>query len=337
MVLLFVAAGCARAAPSPLVSTPPAAGSTKTGLFNWEDAKLYGPQNMSVSGVDIEQASPKPAWMGFHTFRVEPSVIITAPYHYLNRSDHAIEYRVFVLLDEKQLRGGIGDDPNALYSDATLEAGAEITLTVTLPPLTPGVHDCILIGILNPADPTGLNASRVALLAGDTRDPMPRNYETLANSYIPLGSVVLFITDHLDESSEVLKKWDSAQAAPGQAFKYAIYAGYQAVPGVDTRQVKGVDLHQVAILAFMDHKQVPVQAGGEMVFYGQMSKGVIGRQLGSVQVPLEPGPHNLLVLLIENPGVILSDIVRGPDVPGPASLLLWDVIPQDVAIQVREH
>lgn len=336
VALLAVVSGCV---PSPSALFSPR-GAKKPPAFSpssWEEAKRDGPSNMSVSGIEFSASFPKSAHVGFHTFRIEPGVVITAPYHYLNRSDQVINYRLFVLLDEKQLRGGIGDDPDALYSDVTIEPGAEITLTVTLPPLAPGAHDLILIGILNPNDPTGLNPSQVTLLAGDTKEPMPRDYVTMANSHLPLKSVMLSITDNLDKSLKELRKWNSAQAAPGELVKYAIYAGYRSIPGADTKKIKGADLHHIAILTFMDHKQVPVQSGGEMVFYGQMSKGVIGRQLGSVQVPTEPGPHNLLVLLIENPGVILEDIVPGPDTPGPASLLPWDVGAQDVVIQVKEN
>ena len=333
VALLFVVSGCVPSPSpifSPLAKKPPAFSPS-----SWEEAKRDGPSNMSVSGIDLSASVPKSALAGFHTVRIESGVVITAPYHYLNRSDQAMEYRLFVLLDEKQLRGGIGDDPNAVYSDVTIEPGAEITLTVTLPPLAPGAHNCTLVGILNPNDPTGLNPSQVTLLAGDTQDPAPRNYVTMANSHLPLKSVMLSITDNLDESLKVLRKWDSSQAAPGELVKYAIYAGYRDIPGANTKKIKGTDLHHIAILTFMDHKQVPVQSGGEMVFYGQMSKGVIGRQLGSVQAPTEPGPHNLLVLLIENPGAVLGDIVPGPDTPGPASLLPWDVDAQDVIIQVK--
>jgi len=354
IALLLVVSGCTHANPpstlsSPLPAPSPFIPSTdesdepplEIDLSPWEEAKILGPQNMSVSGVEFE-SPPERELVGFHTFRVKSGVVITAPYHYLTRSDETTKLRLFVLLDEKQLRGGIGNDPDALYTDVTIEPSTEITLPFTLPPLTPGAHSCIIISILNPDAPTGLNASLVTLLAGNTDEPVPRNYVTMSDTDSPFSRVrvLLHLTEVTDkpDSPEALKKWETTRTFPGAVVEYAIHAGYQSIPyASEDERPKEADLHHIAVLAFMDHKQIPIQIDGEIVFYGQLSQGIVGRQVGSFQAPREPGAHNLLVLLIENPSAILGDIVRGPDEPGPASLLLWGVDGQDVAIQVEEN
>ena len=293
LALLFVTAGCAPVAPSPSPpvsspSPPPRTATPETDLSEWEEAKRDGPSNMSPYGIGFDEAFPKTSLIKFRTRQVEPGVVITAPFHSLNRSDEAEVHRLFVLLDGEQQRGGIGGDPDALYTDVTVGPGEEITQTVTIPPLEPGAHDLIVISILNPDDSPGLSYSRYTLLAGDSDGQVPRDYVTLTDANPPgiTGPMSLFISDDLDNPPKELREWTVTQAATGELVEYIIYAGYEAVIDGDTGKVMGADLHRVAVLAFLDHQQVPVRPGGEMVFYGEAPKGATGRIEAGVRAPI---------------------------------------------------
>lgn len=320
--------------PSSRVRSSSRSLAVKSGL-TWEEAKNVGPQNMSVWGIGFDEASSRPSVVGFHTLRVESNVVITAPYHYLNRSNETQARRLFVLLDERQLPGAIGDDQEALYSDVTVGPRSETTLTLTLPPLAPGAHDLIVVNVLNPGNSPGLDYSRYTLLAGDGGEQIPRDHVSLEDTNLPLSYLSLVITENTDDSLKELSKWSVARAEPEEEIEYAIYAGYMDVTGPGTGKPLGGDVHRFAILTFLDYRQVAWRPGEETVFYGEVSKGTIGRILGGVQAPKRTGRYNLLILLIENPGVVLGDIVRGPDEPGPATLLPWFIDAEDVVIQVE--
>lgn len=335
--LILVATGCTLALPDPSVSTqssPLSLASATAPRSDWEEAKEFGPQDVSVWGVGFDEAFPEAFLAGFHTCRVESNVAITVPYHFLNRSNQAETRRLFILIDEKQQRGAIGDDPYAPYTDVTIEPGEEVTVTITIPALEPGAHDLIVVSILNSDDPVGLNCTRYTLLAGSTDEPSPRHYVTLEDTRLPLNNLSLFVTDDTDASSRELREWSVTHVSPGENVEYAIYAGYMEVTDQATGS-QGDAMHRFAILTFLDECQVPTQPSGGAVFYGQVSKGAIGRILGGIQAPNESGSHNLLILLVENPGVVLSSVVRGPNEPGPATLLPWFIDAEGVTIWVE--
>jgi len=320
--------------PCSPVRSSPQSPTAKSGL-TWEDAKNVGPQNMSVWGIGFDEASSMPSAVGFHTLRVESNVVITAPYHYLNRSNETQTRRLFVLLDERQQPGAIGNGQEALYSDVTVEPGSETTLTLAIPPLAPGAHDLIVVNILTPHDSPGLDYSRYTLLAGDAGEQIPRDHVSLEDTNLPLDNLSLAITNNIHGSQKKLRKWSAVQTEPGEEIEYAIYAGYMYVTCPGARKPLRGDVHRFAILTFLDYRQVAWRPGEETVFYGEVSKGTIGRILGGVQAPKRTGQHNLLILLIENPGVVLGNIVRSPDDPRPATLLPWFIDAEDVVIQVE--
>jgi hypothetical protein len=191
-----------------------------------------------------------------------------------------------------------------------------------------------VISILNPADPVGLDHPRSTLLTSDADTSAPRSYQILPDVQMSVKPS-LFITDDPDVPPKEWSEWPTTQVAPGELLEYSIYVGHTDVIDPNTRKPVGNDWYRFAILAFLDHRQVPVQDGGELVFYGQVFKDTTGRIPASVRVTEEPGQHNLLVLLIENPGLVLSSAVKGPTEPGPPTLLPWFIDAVDVAIQVK--
>ena len=335
IALLLVATGCSGAFSDPPLPTQSLSlPSTVVPGLDWEEAKEFGPQGVSVWGIGFDEVSPETSLAGFHTFRVEPNTVVTAPYHFLNRSDQAEAHRLFILIDEKQQRGAIGDDPDAPYTDVTIEPGEEITVPVTIPPLEPGAHDLIVVSMLNPDDPVGLNCTRYTALAGDIDESSPRQHVTLEDMGLALEYVSLLVTEDTSDSVRELREWSAAHVSPGESLEYAIYAGYMDVTDPATGP-QGADMHRFAILTFLDELQIPTQPGGSMVFYGQVSKDAIGRIVGGIRVPDDVGAHNLLILLIDNPGVVLGTIVRGPDEPGPATLLPWFTDAEGVTVWVE--
>lgn len=64
---------------------------------------------------------------------------------YPEGNDRSANLRLFVLLDEHQLNS-VFPEPG-FYNDINLERGDDIALNITIPPLEPGVHDLIAIGL----------------------------------------------------------------------------------------------------------------------------------------------------------------------------------------------
>ena len=64
---------------------------------------------------------------------------------YPEGNDRSANLRLFVLLDERQLNEAL---PNSgIYNDINLDRGDDIFLKVIIPPLDPGIHDIIAIGV----------------------------------------------------------------------------------------------------------------------------------------------------------------------------------------------
>jgi hypothetical protein len=290
----------------------------------WADAVRLGPQDMNVSGVAWDEASVPVTLVGFHTYEALPAVPITVNYHMLNRTLDAHTRRIFLLLDEHQLRGGIGDDPNALYTDVEVEKAQELTLTMTLPPLEPGPHNIVTISLPDPdADVIpGFDSSRGTLVATGGGGGDWREYQQMQDSALPRGFPFGITGDTSDPP--VFSLWESEECSPGEVVEYAIYVGYRIQhPGL-ARELTGDDTYRFAVVAFLDFEQIPVEYGAaELPFYGAVERGEVGRLITAFQAPEEPGPHHLLVLLIQSPGAVMGEIVRGPHEPEPSVILPW--------------
>jgi hypothetical protein len=339
LTLPLLMAGCGPAGLAPNSSTrtsPVSAISPDTpdsALSDWENAKRNGPQNLSVWGIGFDEASPKIPTVGFHTVRIEPGKSISAPFHFFNRSEEIQYRRIIVLLDERQQTGGIGNDPKNSYLDVTVEAGTEITLPISIPPLELGAHDLIIISILNPDDPIGLDFSRVTILVGADRVSAARNFTDLPDSHMSMENLSLFITDNIEEPPIELRQWLVTEALPAELVKYAVYVGYVSTSNQAPGQAAN-DSYHIAVLAFLDHQQIPIQESGSLAFYGNVYKNSIGRVLGNVRAPQKIGKHNLLVVLIDNPGTILGDS-RSFNENNPAAAVSWFIDAQNVTIQVK--
>ncbi len=310
---------------------PTPAFSENLALSDWNQAKQSGPQDMSVWGIGFDESKGRISPAGFHTFRIEPHMVITAPYHFLNRTTEVQPRRFFMLLNEVQVKGGMGIDAEADYVDVTIQPGQEITVPVNIPPLESGAHDLLIISILNPDEPSGLDFSRQTLLAGETISQSQRPYTILKDAHTPVNPA-LFITDDMQDPPGELHEWPVAHYSPQQLVNYAIYVGYNSISDPAAPDNSGNTPYRFALLAFLDHRQVSLQKDREMVLYGEVSENTTGRTLGSVQLPVEKGKHSLLLVLIENPGIILGDTVKSPDESGPATLLPWFIDAKDVII-----
>jgi len=311
-----------RLLPQPTITRGAAALPT---IQSWEDAKRYGPQDMNVSGIAWDEASSWMGVVGFHTLETVSATPITVDYHMLNRTLDAHTRRIFVLLDEQQVRGGIGDDPNALYTDVEVAKGEELTLTITLPPLELGPHSVVTISLPDPeADVIpGFDYSRNTLVAAGDAESDWREYQHMQDSALRSREFPFGITGDTSDPPEI-RLWESQECSPGEVVEYAIYAGYHILEPAVAREFTGDDTYRFAVVAFLDFQQIPVQYGAAALpFYGAGERGVVGRLITAFQAPEEPGPHHLLVLLIESPGAVLGEIVRGPDEPEPSVILPW--------------
>ncbi len=281
--------------------------------------------------------------LGYHTFQVKANIPLTAKLHvWYPRTEintGTLNLRYLVLLDEKQLIGAIGPS-SAPYADVGLRPDDEITMTISLPPLASGLHELIVVGLMNAADePDNLGIMpigdlRVTLLAGGSSQPLARTYLPLSAA----GSVARndpVIPLHVSQADGSLKAWnwpESRLPVPaGKPVEFAIYAGYAGPGKRDAPPPPGPEWMEFALFVFMDYRQVDVKPGAR-VFYGQVPRDAASaRILSQVEPPAEPGRHDILVLRVDYPGHPMCVLLGPPD----GQIFPFLVRARRVAIEVR--
>ncbi len=229
---------------------------------------------------------------------------------YPNGNDKPASLRLFVLLDERQLDNALPEPGK--YNDITLERGNDLALKVKLPPLEPGVHDVIAIGIPYPdntPDVYGITlviAQRMTLIV----EPTPTQFRNIVFSPLaaegtiknddPLLTLDLTIQPDGIEIWNWPDPWLTVQENTPTTF-YAL-AGHQDVTNLDAPLVEPLEESFFATLFFVDYQQIEV-APGQPAFYSKVDKdNAYGRI--PLQIPSLPeGKHRILVLRIDTPGV----------------------------------
>lgn len=311
---------------------------------SWSDIKsasspLAGGGGLA-SGMGADDFFPSAHPTGINTFTVEPETSLDANYHiWLPKgagNPNPIEISLLMILNEKILVSAI--QPANVFD---LIPGDELTVTLEIPALGQGVHDLIVLGLMNPndqPDPYGVVnsfANRFTLLVGATPQLISRTYTQLPIiSSIVKGDPQISLELSLQSDSLAIWNWpDSNIKTPlNQDLDYFALAGY--VPSVNTNAPNLPLPVQMpfALLAFHDQQQIAVTTDAN-VFYGLVTKDTayarIPAKFPASQVA---GRQDLLVLRIDYPGIPMC-ILRGP-YDGQSYVFNYNVFVRRVAIDV---
>lgn len=225
-------------------------------------------------------------------------------------NDEPANLRLFVLLDEHQLDHALPEPGK--YNDITLERGADLTLKVKIPPLEPGVHDIIAIGIPfpeNEPDEYGITviiSKRITLIVEPASSQFrkivfsPLLAEGTIKNNDPLLTLDLTIQPDGIEIWNWPDPWLNVQENTSATF-YAL-AGHQDVNNLDAPLVEPLEESFFALLFFVDYQQVEV-VPGQPVSYNKADKDNAYGRIPLQIPPLPEGKHRILVLRIDTPGV----------------------------------
>ncbi|GAB4460204.1 MAG: hypothetical protein OHK0041_24540 [Anaerolineales bacterium] len=237
---------------------------------------------------------------------------------YPEGNEEELNLRLFVLLDERQLDNALPD--SVIFSDINLQPGDYKSIPITIPPISPGAHDVIVVAIPSPEnDPdvygiVDLIYKRITLIAEPAPAPPFRNIDFA--SLPPEGS--LKRNDPAMALEVTLKKdgidvwnwpqpWLDIQENTPLTF-YAL-AGHQDVTNLDAPDLEPLKSSFSAFLLFVDYQQVEI-APAQPVLYAKMDSDTAYARIPITIAPLPPGKHHLLVLRIDTPGVPMC-ILRG--------------------------
>jgi hypothetical protein len=298
--------------------------SSSLGGRTWAEVREGPPLMSSGLGTGIAEGDiSDSAFLGVHTFLVKPNIPLTAKLHVwyprteLNTSP--LNLRYLILLDERALAGAIPPSTGS-YHDLTLQPEDEITLTLKIPPLSPGIHDLIAVGLANPTnepDPYGIiesHALRTTIVAGSGTQSLSRSFDHLpADGSITRGAANIPLM--LGQAGGPLKVWNWPQTRLpvrlGKPVEFTIYAGYEGPGIVGGRQPLQPEDIQFALLTFLDYRQVDV-ALGVPVLYGEVSRDTAYTRIAArLPPPGESGRHDILVVRINYPRIPMC-VLNGP-------------------------
>ncbi len=230
----------------------------------------------------------------------------------------SINLRIFVLLDGRQLDHALPKP--GLYNDIVLERGEDKSFAVAIPPLEPGIHDIVAIGIPyleeypNEYGIVVLTGWRFTLIAEPAPTPPFRNidFTTLpaegSNKHNdPAMALELTLKKDGIDVWNWPHPWLDIRANTPLTF-YAL-GGHQDVTNLDAPAVEPLKSSFSAFLLFVDYQQVEI-APNQTVLYAKMDSDTAYARLPITIKPLPPGKHHILVLRIDTPGVPMC-ILRG--------------------------
>ncbi len=291
---------------------------------SWEDQKANVPVTSGMGGGMGEGDIADSILKGWSTFEVNPDVPLTGTFHWLYpqtpQNTLPVPTRFIVILDEQQLSGAI-EGTSGPYYDVTLQPGDEITLTLKLPPLAPGVHDLVVLNLIqqepDPNKTVKAAPNRYTLLAGSTPEIIPRTFQPLQKQ----GSLakddphILLELSLTGEYPFTVWNWPEPYlpVSVSEKLSFFIFTAYtSSIFDINTAAHPATPEEvPFALLTLLDGEQIDF-APEIPVFYGSVSKDTAYTAIPASLGPFdEAGQHELLVLRINYPGLPMC-LLHGP-------------------------
>jgi hypothetical protein len=246
-----------------------------------------------------------PGAAGDQTYQVPAGEDFEAAFTIGNYEDSPVELVFTCLVDFAQTPCLEGDTGSTRW----LQLGAyeDTTLQVHLPELPEGLHDVVLAMFFYPSEHSSdesfrgdsrfmYNYDRISLYVGESGATPSMDLISFseADEVAGLGMHAYCVSRRGGEEWE--DPWFLEEAAPGGVLEY--YA---------TRNNPETIPITYAFLGFLDFTQVPIDAE-HMVLYGEVESGKRATIRGEVTAPSEPGDHEFLVLVVDNPYLDQSEL-----------------------------
>lgn len=240
----------------------------------------------------------------------------------------AQDYVITCLLDYLQVPCEWDGTTRTLYP-VSLDGGEEVRIPLSTPRMSDDFHDFIVMAFGNPfsddlsdsyrisTDLNYLYRSRLMFVPRDFTAPEnPVDpYKSMipdtawiqgspvdADTHAPLEGVIQTETT----TTERIQAWNVERVEPGEQVDYFLQIG--AHPNGDG--------NRLAIIAFLNYEQIPLQTDGEvsqMVLFSELEPGERAVVPVSFQAPAEPGIHELMIVHVYNPFTFLETPPLGTD------------------------
>lgn len=275
-----------------------------------------------LSGFFPESLSV-PHKIAYDTYWIDPSkqLLLNWLFWYPEGNMEPLILRLFVLLDDSQLSNALPE--LGKYNDIHLEPGNDKSITVTIPPLSPGVHDVIAVGIPYPEnepDEYGrllVIYRQITLIVGETP---PHPFRTIDFTTPPAeGSIKQddpAMTLELTVKKDGIDVWNWPQPwldiQENTPLTFYALGGHQDVTNLDAPAVEPLKSSFSAFLLFVDYQQIEI-APAQTALYAKMDSDTAYARLPITLHPLPAGKHHILVLRIDTPGVPMCILWDNPD------------------------
>jgi hypothetical protein len=266
-------------------------------------------------------------------------VLLRWRFWYPPSNERPANLRLFILLDEHQLTDALPEP--GLYNDINLQQGDDIALKVSLPPLAPGVHDVIAIGVPYPEDYPNEHGIvrfvswRITLIAKPFSSPFR---EITFRSLYPEGSLqkndpLIYLVPTLKKDGLDVWNWPNPwlDVNVNNDIQFFALAGYNHVENLDAPSLDQLKASFFSLLLLVDYQQMEF-AEHQTAFYGRVDNDTAYSRVPVKVKPLSVGKHIILLIRIDTPGVplcVLRDDPKGRILPNSiyGSLVGINVLP----------
>lgn len=229
---------------------------------------------------------------------------------YPDGNDRSTTLRLLIILDEQQLDNALPE--SGFYNDITLERGDDKSIKVTIPPLTSGIHDIVVIGIPyleeypNEYGVVNLTYWRITLIAEPASSPFRKidfSSQTKEGS-IKKNDPWMALEVTLQNNGIDVWNWPDPWLTlkPDTSLPFYALVGHEDVTNLDAPPMDELAESFFSLLVFVDYQQVEV-APDQMALYGRVDKDTAYARIPLEIHPLSEGKHYILVLSIDTPGV----------------------------------
>ena len=284
---------------------------------SWEDAKRETESGLFTAIYPADPAQSRE--IGDSTFSVDaykPQTINLRLWYPKGNERSSLSLRMFLLLDDKQLSGAIGEEP---YYDVELQKGSETTIQFRIPPLEPGNHDVIAVAISYPQDypnPEGtvvVIAWRMTFIVPPASSTFKKiSFESFpAEALISAGGPKLVLELMRKQDKFVVWNWPNPwlDIDANSSIEFFALAAHEYVDNLDAPSLEKLKASFFSLLFFIDYQQIEI-APDETAIYGKVGKDTAYTRIPITIKSPPAGKHDLLVLRIDSPGVPIC-ILKG--------------------------
>lgn len=256
--------------------------------------------------------SPDVKFLGRNTYQVPANTELAIEYAWFRPAGNDRQTLKFLaFLDEQQIpfRRNADDDETVFVPQSEEASEAIESLSLSLPPLSDGIHDLNVVVIRHAESAPAATGSshtsrlRLSLIAGNTLtsdiafEPLDAD-GSRANGHF-LMRANLSLSDSTDAWSHP-DDYHTIQA--GESLSFNVLTGFMSGSYARDLSAPASDVFRFALVFLVDNRQVPY-TDSEAVFYGQVAGDTAYTTIPVTLTDFEPGFHEVAVVQMENPRI----------------------------------